>query len=161
MQSGITSGMPRLMGDSANQSPKTPSVTKKTKSGFSLSGADDNGTTATLNSLNDAMDMLGTDSSECMATFALSVSCDFERKGGKIVADSSKYLFSIKYHNVFHIASTQWHGPPQVASVGYAVTNDMLMKAQPLSKPAVMDKKRIQLGTPVRGSEMDCKSWMS
>ena len=70
-----------------------------------------NGSTATLNSLNEAMDMLGTISSKFMATFAISVACDFERKNCKIVPSMNKYKFSIKCHNVFHFNKTPYHGP--------------------------------------------------
>ncbi len=97
------------------------------------------GSIATIKSLNDAMDMLGTQSSMCVATFAISVCCEYEKKNGRAVPDTNKYMFSVKCHNVLHIKKTDYRGPPQTAAVGYSVTSDIMNSAEPLSKPAVMD----------------------
>jgi hypothetical protein len=93
------------------------------------------GTHASTNVLSDAMDMIGTKSSKGVGTFAISVACAYEKQGDQIVANSTKYEFSIKCHAFVHLETTDWHGPPQTSAIGVMVSNDFMSAAKPLSKP--------------------------
>ena len=88
--------------------------------------------------LSEAMDMLGTKSSQGVGTFAISLACEYEKEGDRIVPSSAKYVFSIKCHSFVHFRKTDYHGPPQTASVGALMSNDMMMMAEPLSKPKLV-----------------------
>ncbi|KFH48315.1 hypothetical protein ACRE_009460 [Hapsidospora chrysogenum ATCC 11550] len=84
-----------------------------------------------------AMDMLGTKSSQGVGTFAISLGCEYDKEGDRMIPNLAKYVFSIKCHSFVHFRKTDCYGPPQTASVGVLMNNDMMMMAEPLSKCAL------------------------
>ena len=74
------------------------------------------GTRASTPQLTDAMDMIGSKSSKSVGTFAISVACAYDKQGDSIVANSTRYEFSIKCHNFLHFETSDWHGPPQTSA---------------------------------------------
>jgi hypothetical protein len=97
----------------------------------------ENNTRAHTSQLSEAMDMLGTKSSQGVGTFAISLGCEYDKEGDRIIPNSAKYAFSIKCHSFVHFRKTDYYGPPQTASVGALMSNDMMMMAEPLSKCAL------------------------
>ncbi|KAI4235541.1 MAG: hypothetical protein LQ349_003086 [Xanthoria aureola] len=91
--------------------------------------------------LYEAMKMISGSSSMGVAAIAMSVSNGSEMKGGKMVPANSKYELSVKIHNMLHTKKVPYHSPPQAASTGFEVSDDMFDQAEvlePISNMGVM-----------------------
>lgn len=82
--------------------------------------------------LYEAMKLISGYSSIGAGTIAISVTNECGIRGGKLVPTSAKYELSIKIHNMLHIKKVTYHSPPQVASTGFEVTDDMYSKMESL-----------------------------
>jgi hypothetical protein len=88
--------------------------------------------------LNEAMEMLGMNSSMGVGTFAISVACEYEVQNGRPVPNTNKYKFSLKCHNFYHMKKTDFHGPPQTTAVGFSLSDELANESEVLSRPAAM-----------------------
>lgn len=82
--------------------------------------------------LYDAMKMVAGYSSMGAGAIAISIANESEMRGGKMHANTTKYELSIKIHNMFHMKKVNYHSPPQAASTGFEVTDDMLDETESL-----------------------------
>ncbi|KAK1962592.1 hypothetical protein LY78DRAFT_683920 [Colletotrichum sublineola] len=80
------------------------------------------------------MRMLLENSSYGIGTFAISVSCNIKMVGNIPTPCEEGLAFSIKCHNMIHLKSVDYRGPPQAASVSIEISDDIMRIAEPLSK---------------------------
>ncbi|GFF94890.1 hypothetical protein IFM47457_10078 [Aspergillus lentulus] len=69
------------------------------------------GTHASMNMLSDMIDMISTKSSKGISMFAILVTYAYKKQGNHIIANSTKYKFSIKCHTFIHLKTMDWHRP--------------------------------------------------
>lgn len=98
---------------------------------------DENGMRAQTHRLYDAMKRIMGHSSMGVATIAISISDEVTITEGKPVASGTKYQFSIKLHNMFHMKNVPYRSPPQASATGFEVSDDMFEMAESLSTPSV------------------------
>ena len=82
--------------------------------------------------LYEAMKMISGSSSLGAATIAISVANESRLENGKLVSANAKFEPSIKIHNMFHIKKVSYHSPPQAASTGFEVGDDLLSESETL-----------------------------
>ncbi len=82
--------------------------------------------------LYEAMKMISGYSSIGAGAIAISVANESEMRGGKLVPANNKFELSVKIHNMFHMRKVAYHSPPQAASTGFEVTDDMYDETESL-----------------------------
>ena len=82
------------------------------------------------------MQFLGDYSSYGMGTIAISIGNESRVEGGKLIPDGGKYELSVKIHNMMHMKKTTYHSPPQSASAGFEVSDDIFAEAEILDTNA-------------------------
>jgi len=80
--------------------------------------------------LYEAMKMISGYSSFGAAAIAISVAGEARMERGKMVPVSNKFELSIKLHNMFHVKKVTYRSPPQSASTGFEVTDDIYDEAE-------------------------------
>lgn len=91
--------------------------------------------------LYEAMKMIMSSSSMGAAAIAISVSNESKMQNGKMVSANNRFDLSIKLHNMFHMKKVSYHSPPQAASTGFEVADDLYNDAEilePMSNMGVM-----------------------
>lgn len=89
------------------------------------------GTRLSTNHLPTAMRMISGGSSCGVGTFAISASCDCKVVNGTATPTANNLAFSIKCHNLIDLDKVDYHGPPQAASVGIEISDDIMSMAKP------------------------------
>ncbi|KAH7001760.1 hypothetical protein B0J12DRAFT_692603 [Macrophomina phaseolina] len=100
----------------------------------------DDGKRVMIQDLASAMRMIMGGSSVGLGTFAISTSANYKIVNEQVVAIKDSFELSIKCHNMFHLMSRNYHGPPQSASTGFEIQDDIFAEAEVLHKPAAMEQ---------------------
>lgn len=86
----------------------------------------------------EAMKMIMGSSSMGVATVAISVGNNTKMQDGKLVPIAGEEEFSIKIHNMLHLAKVPYSSPPQSAANGFDVSQDIYDTAESLTMPSGM-----------------------
>ncbi len=80
--------------------------------------------------LPEVMRMFDGKSSLCQATIAISTAFNGKLSGNSIIRDGDDCELSIKIHNAFHLKKVDYRSPPQSASTGFELTDDLLQESE-------------------------------
>lgn len=95
------------------------------------------GKTVETQKLAEVMRMFDGKSSLCQATIAISTAFNGKLSGNSVIRDGDSCELSIEIHNAFHLKKVDYRSPPQSASTGFELTDDLMQESEVLAAEKV------------------------